>query len=197
MKRTWLMLLTIMTAFAAVVTSTLAHTEADPFTVPLCAGSPHYYGEPGPKDPSWYWDHVTYVGGVSAWNDADSLYVTYGTPSERMHETHLAVAMWPTSDANNDGVIDIMDSDIPQTKKGNPKVGHFPYSHEKLGCVDFDPYGPISLSDLGAGPGDTLIIAAHAAMCNGETAWADCGGPDAYFRGNNWATYFTYVVQGD
>ena len=175
MKKTWLMLLTAVALLAATVTPTLAHTEADPYEAPLYAGSPHYYGEPGPKDLSWYLAHRNEVGSVFVWNDAENLYVTYST-AVGMTETHLAVA------------IEL--EDIPQTRKGNPKVGRFPHKHEGLGGAITDPY-TIPLDGLSG----EIIIAAHAVLVGGETAWADCGGPDAYFPGNNWATYFTYTVQ--
>ena len=174
----WLMLLTVTALFAMSVTPALAHTEGDPFWAPLMAGSPHYYGEPGPKDPSWYWAHLTYVGSVFVWNDGDNLYVRYYTYAGGMDETHLAVAE--------------VFADIPQTKTGNPKVGQFPYKNEDVGGATTDMY-TIPLGDWELG--DTLVIAAHAALCNGETAWADCGGPDAQFPGSSWATYFTYIVQ--
>ena len=177
--------------FAVSTVPTMAHTAAHPQWNPLCAGSPHYYGEPGPKDESWYWNHRNVVGGVRVWNDVTHLFVEYDTtgywdddvwvPSDWvLTETHLAVATDP--------------DDFPQTKSGNPKVGKFPYKDEglynthKLYTIPLDSWGP----------GDILYIAAHAVVKNGcreETAWADCGGPDAYFPGNNWATYFTYTVQ--
>ncbi len=94
-----------------------------------------------------------------------------------MHETHIAVAE--------------AFEDIPQTKTGNPKVGHFPYGHEDLGGAMTDP----NVIPLEWDAGTALIIAAHTELCNGETAWANCGGPDAYFPGNNWATFFYYTVQ--
>ena len=176
------LLLTLGLVMAVVTmsfTSVLAHTAANPQWQPLCAGSPHYYGEPGPKDPSWYWDHVNYVGSVLIWNDQDTLYVRIiVNAGEGLQETHLAVA------ENFE--------DIPQTKKGNPKVGRFPFKHENLNGITNDIY-QIPLDDLDIG--DKVYIAVHAALCSGETAWADCGGPDAYFPGNNWATYFTYIIQ--
>jgi len=173
----WLMLLTVTALFAMSVTPALAHTEGDPFWAPLAAGSPHYYGEPGPKGPSWYWAHVTYVGSVFVWNNETHLFVKYYTDDVGMHETHLAVA----EDFE----------DIPQTKSGNPKVGKFPFKNEGLGGAMMDMYTIPHDFDAGT----ELIIAAHAALCNGETAWADCGGDDAYFPGGNWATFFYYTVQ--
>jgi hypothetical protein len=178
MKKTvaWLMLLTVTALFAISVTPALAHTEGDPQWNPLFAGSPHYYGEPGPKDPDWWWTHKTEVGSVFVWNNETHLSVMYDT-WVGMHETHVAVA----EDFE----------DIPQTKSGNPKVGKFPFKHEGLGGAMTDMYTIPHDFDAGT----ELIIAAHAALCNGETAWADCGGPDAYFPGNNWATFFYYTVQ--
>jgi len=129
----WLMLLTVTALFAMSVTPALAHTDSDPLWKPLYAGSPHYYGEPGPKDPSWYFAHRTEVGGVRVWNDGDNLYVDYYTWVLGMDETHLAVAIEPSVDVNGDGEINILDADIPQTKSGNPKVGKFPYKYEGLG----------------------------------------------------------------
>ena len=194
----WTMLLTAMIIVTFSVAT--APVKADEVWKPLFGGSPHYYGDPGPKDPDWYFEHRTRVGDVHVWNDGDSLYVTYYAyiwDCWVLTETHVAVAMFPTMDENGDGEINILDADIPQTKKGNPKVGRFPYKHEGLGGVASDPY-TIPLGSWGSGT--TLIIAAHAVVENPcldieETAWTDCGGDDAYFRGNNWATYFTYTVQ--
>ncbi len=166
----WLMLLSITTLFAISVTPVLAHTEGDPLQKPLYAGSPHY-------DTEWWEEHRIRVGWIYVWNDGETLNVTYST-HVGMHETHLAVA-------------EALE-DIPQTKSGNPKVGQFPYKNEDMGGVFTDSYA-IPLGDWE--PGTELIIAAHAALCNGETAWANCGGPDAFFPGNNWATFFTYTVQ--
>ena len=173
----WLMLLTVTALFAMSVTPALAHNEGDPHEAPLYAGSPHYRYEPGPHyDTDWWEEHRMRVGIVSVWNDGDNLYVTYIT-WVGMHETHLAV-------------VEAFE-DIPQTKSGNPKVGRFPYKHEGLGGATTDPY----VIPLEWDVGTELVIAAHAALCNGETAWADCGGPDAYFPGGNWATFFYYTVQ--
>jgi len=160
----WLMLLTVIALFTFSVTPVLAHTEADPQWSPLFAGSPHYYTP-------WWWANKMEVGAVWVWNNETHLSVMYDT-WVGMHETHLAVA----------GSFE----DIPQTKSGNPKVGKFPYKHEGLGGAMTDMYTIPHDFDAGT----ELIIAAHAALCNGETAWADCGGPDAYFPGGNWATFF-------
>ena len=180
----WLMLLMAITLFSVAA----APVKADRIWRALYAGSPHYYGEVGDSkytdgelDGSWYKAHRTEVGTVSVWNNETHLFVKYSiTYSDiGMHETHLAVA----------GSFE----DIPQTKSHNPKVGRFPYKHEDLGRATTDTY-VIPLSDFEPITGP-LVIAAHAALCNGETAWADCGGADAYFPGGNWATFFYYTVQ--
>lgn len=86
------------------------------------------------------------VGDVLVWNDEENLYVRYATDGWGLVETHLAVA------------TDL--EDIPQTKKGNPKVGKFPYKHEDLGGVLEDLY----TIPLEWDAGTTLYIAAHAVV---------------------------------
>jgi hypothetical protein len=95
-------------------------------------------------------------------------------------------------------------ADMPQTRKGNPKVGNFPYhSGDITGqttytvCVDLNQFGTEGgaddLCDL------LLYAAAHAVVRkdNGdgtyqtETGWGD--GTRMVTRGN-WATYFTVLL---
>ena len=114
------------------------------------------------------------VGTVTVSNDDTNLYVTYNTTGGWvMTETHLAVATTLPG--------------IPQTKKGNPIPGQFPYKHEDLGYVTSDPY-EIPLVDLGVGADKTIYIAAHAKVIRPiedcwETVWQigdvetyDCNG---------------------
>ncbi|GAH57390.1 unnamed protein product, partial [marine sediment metagenome] len=84
------------------------------------------------------------VGGVEVSKDTEYLYVTYMVDAPWcLTETHLAVA------------ADF--KDIPQTKKGNPMPGKFPYSAKHDPAVTEYTY-EIPLADL-----DTnLFIAAHA-----------------------------------
>jgi len=118
------------------------------------------------------------VGSVTVWEDAGTLYVRYETTGcWSLVETHLAVA------SSLEG--------IPQTKKGNPIPGHFPYS------ADHDPMVTECTYELDRGTG-TLYIAAHAVVycdcgCCGrfETAWGE-GPTSVQFPGRNWAMYFTY-----
>lgn len=167
-----------LSAVSAVTSPTPADSQVNIFL----SGSPHYYGEPGPKDPAWYEEHKTTVGWIRTWNDGEILFVNIRITEgdALLDETHLAVA----SDF----------AGIPQTKNGNPKVGKFPYKHENLNGVEVDEF-EIPLAALSVGSGDTVVIAVHAALSNGETAWANCGGPGAYFPGGNWATYFTYTIR--
>ena len=120
------------------------------------------------------------VGTVSVWNDGENLYVKYETTDDwYFTETHLHVA---TALEN-----------IPQTKKGNPIPGHFDYPIEYDSPVQ-ENTNVINLEDCGFEVGDELYIAAHAVVqkvVQEETAW----GAGDEFPGNNWAMYFTYVVQ--
>ena len=165
----WLMLLTAMTLFVF----NAASVKASQGYHDLYAGSPHPYTDK--------WDPMQ-VGGVVVSNDGYHLYVRYtmwGFDWE-LTETHVAVA---TSLAG-----------IPQTKSGNPKVGHFPYAMMHKPPVTAYTYE----IDLVWTAGTELVIAAHAVVQNGcreETAWADCEGPEFQFPGNNWATYINYTVQ--
>lgn len=125
-----------------------------------------------------YGGQVIEVGTVTIWNDDTYLYVSYSTGGGWvLNETHLSVA---TSLY-----------DIPQTRSGNPIPGKFRYKTE------YDPAVTEFTYVIDAGEwyqeGIELFIAAHAVVeLDGyETAWAD--GLD--FPGNNWATYFTYIMQ--
>ena len=103
-----------------------------PNDVPLCAGQ------------------SINVGKVTVWNDMSDLFVTYNVedPNWILLETHLAVA------TTLEG--------IPQTKKGNPKVGRFEYSDS------FDPCDMMTMFTyqipLSSFDGNDLVIAAHAVL---------------------------------
>ncbi|MCD4815400.1 MAG: hypothetical protein K8R06_03245 [Methanosarcinales archaeon] len=127
------------------------------------------------------------VGVVEVTNDADNLYVTFSITEGdwEMTETHL--------DVKTD------ESLIPQTNKGNPKVGKFDYSNSTVHTVH--EY-TIPIPD-GCGVDDDVTIAAHAAvqLFDGvvegekvyryESAW----GEGVEFNDDrNWAMYFTYTI---
>ncbi len=118
------------------------------------------------------------VGDLLVWNDSDTLYLQYNTASSwALAETHLAVA----------GSL----AEIPQTKKGNPIPGKFPYkaSHSpELMQYTYE----IDLESIALTGGD-IIIAAHADVIStdgAESAWAG----DCDFPGRNWATYFVHKI---
>lgn len=128
------------------------------------------------------------IGYVEVWNTETHLRVRYmiDDPCWEIVETHLAVA---TSLAG-----------IPTNKKGNPRIGHFPYSS----LVDYSI--PLTDGDPDWTPGTGLVIAAHAVVnntcggCQEETAWGMgyyCG-PNRSTpfteNGGSWAEYFPYVV---
>jgi Ca-activated chloride channel family protein len=124
------------------------------------------------------------VGDVIVWQDASYLYVKYVTSDGwKMTESHLAVGDDLT--------------DIPQTKKGNPIPGKFPYKTTHSPWVTEYTYKiPWTWAKDAK-----LYIAAHCvvkkqtgtdAECTPiyreETGWGE--GDD--FDGNNWGMYFTY-----
>ena len=92
------------------------------------------------------------AGDVTVWNDGSFLYVQYSTAGGwALVETHLAVATSLSS--------------IPQTRRGNPKVGHFSY-RMMHSYVDEYTY-VIGLGDWSVGT--EIYIAAHAVVVNGQT----------------------------
>lgn len=124
-------------------------------------------------------------GVVIVENDGTELCVRYETSGGWLiTETHLDIRLSL--------------ADIPQTKAGNPKVGHFAFSHEFNDPVSTDEYC-FSLAELGYTTGAELVIAAHASVerwvdgapVQSETAWGE--GPN--FRGSNWAMYLGHTVQ--
>jgi hypothetical protein len=89
-------------------------------------------------------------------------------------------------------------ADMPQTRKGNPKVGEFPYASGPLEGVAGYTF-EIPLADLGNEPyvcDRAFHIAAHASLRKDdgaggvltESAW---GEGDRFVERGNWATYFT------
>jgi hypothetical protein len=139
--------------------------------------------EAAPRVQTLYAGQTIPVGTVSVWNDENSLHVVYTiTAPWKMSESHLMAASTLAG--------------IPQTAKGNPIPGKFTWggSYDPMvSSVEF----VISLSENGWSKCTWLNIAAHAVVkntCSGqvETAWAK----GCAFEGKNWATYFTYDVQG-
>jgi hypothetical protein len=121
----------------------------------------------------------TLVGSVQVWNDAWNVYVQYV----------VDVDGWAMTEAHLAGATSL--GAIPQTNKGNPKPGRFPYCEEFEEPVN-EWMVTIPLGDLETG--DELFIAAHAALIGpedeDESAWAFGEG----FPWKNWATYFVYGI---
>jgi len=89
------------------------------------------------------------------WNDATTLYVKYQTKDGwEMTETHLAVATSLKA--------------IPQTRKGNPKVGKFDYQ------TQHDPWVPECTYAIPVtwGTGTKVRIAAHAVVLKAAPYYA-------------------------
>jgi hypothetical protein len=109
------------------------------------------------------------AGWVYAWVDGTNLIIKYAPDSE-----------WPITDTHL-WVGDSFD-DMPQNKKGNPKIGHFPYS----GLFEYKVPLPEDANEDGV-----ILIVAHA-VTNGETAWANTGNQ---IPGTScWALYFPFIV---
>ena len=193
---TWMFALMLLVAGIAGVTVAVM---AEPVEVDLVADGGEEYS-PGV--------YGLVVGTVKVSNDDEFLYVEY---------------LITLSDAANDWVINETHVDvnlefkkIPQTKSGNPKPGRFDsktYHDPGVKAV----VHVFSLEKLGAEPGDTLYVAAQAAITNmaepifgpgedGEPGTADdvflgyreesAWGEGEDFPGSNWAMYFEYDMQG-
>ncbi len=130
----------------------------------------------------------TDAGDVCLEVNGDDLTVTYTTQDGWMlDETQL----WVGSDL----------ADMPQNRKGNPKIGNFPYKAEGLFPATSYSY-TLSLSALGVTScGSQLYVAAHAVVGvdNGgglqtETGWS---AGDRFVSRGSWATYSTYTVPCD
>ncbi len=109
------------------------------------------------------------AGWLYAWVDGSTLIIQYA-PADG----------WPISDTH----LWVGDdwADMPQNKKGNPKIGQFPYS----GMMEYKVPLPADENQDGV-----ILIVAHA-VTNGQTAWADTGNqiPGA----SSWALYFPFEV---
>ena len=126
------------------------------------------------------------AGEVIIWQDDEYLYVKYVTTDGwYMTETHLDVKIDPNL--------------IPQTKKGNPQVGHFDINEEHAPTQEVTYMIPWD-DDWPDAP--TLYIAAHAVVQKEigtdeygdpiyqmETGWGE--GPG--FSGKSWAMYIVYI----
>ncbi len=137
------------------------------------------------------------AGSVTVSYDDGVLCVKYEVGEDwKLVETHFAIA------ASSGG--------IPQTKKGNPIPGNFPYGDDELG--EYDAEGNLvggvdsyeECIELELEVGEVICIAAQANLLNivdtdvdgnlllqTETGWGD--GID--FAGNNWAMYFTFTLE--
>jgi len=137
------------------------------------------------------------AGSVTVSYDDGVLCVKYEVGEDwKLVETHFAIA------ASLGG--------IPQTKKGNPIPGQFPYGDDSLGLVDGDGNfidGVDSYEeciDLELEVGEVIYIAAQANLLNiveeddegnlllqTETGW---GEGDEFADDRNWAMYFTFTL---
>ena len=172
MKKAWSMALILILVVAVVI--------------PMAAQA-HTEADPAKKD-MWAGRDIK-VGSVWLWNDADNIYVQYNTEGcWQLTETHLDVAQ--------------TFADIPKTRSGNPKVGHFALPDGTRTGMEHDTAVPVHTYTYVVpldGLSGWVVIAAHAVVnCDGreETAWGGCNPfhpPD--YRGGNWAHYTWYYIQ--
>jgi hypothetical protein len=128
----------------------------------------------------------TDAGDVCATVEGDNLVITYTTADGwELTEAHLWVGEHL--------------ADMPQTRKGNPKIGNFPYNSGDITGATMHQFS-VPLSAFGLTGAETtcddlsLIVAAHAALRkdNGdgtfqtETGWGD---GDRFVDRGSWATY--------
>ena len=121
------------------------------YLVPSLPASAHHSGDPAIYP--LYAGKDCLIGEVTVWNDESCLYVTYSItkPGWVLKETHLAVG---------DELCD-----IPQTKKGNPIPGQFPFGN----CYDVEDmitYDQFIICSGDWENGDKLYVAAHASVAH-------------------------------
>lgn len=128
------------------------------------------------------------VGSLCISNDDNNMIVNYSTSDQwLLSEVHFFVGM----------SLDTM----PQTKKGSPKIGQFPYTQESINTNFYQL--TIPLSELGSPAcGTDMVLAAHASVESNsedgggqqETAWSE---GDRILEKGNWATYSNYTITCD
>jgi len=135
---------------------------------------------------------TTDVGSVTTEVVGDNLVITFTTTGDwTLAETHLWVG---------DNI-----ADMPQTKKGNPKIGNFPYQSGDLsgtGTIIHVETIPLNVLGFSCPSADsTYHTAAHAAVelvnsttgevIQSETAWSD---GTRYVERGAWGTYESFTL---
>jgi hypothetical protein len=124
------------------------------------------------------------AGDVEVCNDDATLTVIYeATFPWCLLETDLHVAR--------------SESDIPQTGTGNPMTDEFEHGDGYGGCLDGPATFEIPLDEIdgGVGHGDSVVIAAHAEVEDGERQESAWGKGTRFVARGSWAMYFEYTVQ--
>lgn len=125
------------------------------------------------------------VGTVTAWNDAENLYIAYETSgSYRLKEVHLYAGTT---------------AGIPLNNAGNPRIGLYPYKASYASNSTSFYMRTIPVTSFGSL--STVTISSHAVVekydANGnrifnETAWSSS--PEIR-DGGSWATMFMHTIQ--
>jgi len=132
------------------------------------------------------------TGTVSTQISGENLLITFETSGDwQLVETHL----WVGENI----------SDMPQTRKGNPKIGNFPYASGDITGNTFHVFTiPLeSLNYLCPDNDKNFFVAAHAALqkvdgsgnvIQTETGWAD---GDKFVEKGSWSTFFSFTLSCD
>ncbi|WP_430461871.1 hypothetical protein ACQUQU_03520 [Thalassolituus sp. LLYu03] len=148
--------------------------------------------EGGVQTQTLYAGQTLNAGSVTLQVIGDDLVVTYSTTDGwSLNETHL----WVGTSL----------SDMPQTRKGTPKIGNFPYHSGSLsGVSQYTETIPLSVLGFSCPQADTqYYVAAHAVVsrvgADGETVQTETGWADGtgFVDKGMWGTYFTLVLTCD
>jgi hypothetical protein len=87
--------------------------------------------------------------------------------------------------------------EVPQNKKGNLKIGKFPFNQDSDECawhLDNLVWYQIPISEIDTTDGELIILIHTVVDCGGqeETAWADTEGEE--FPGSSWALYLEFTI---
>ena len=146
------------------------------------------------------------VGDVTVSGAANNFTVTYDTSAASAGNGDWLIVEIHTHAVNEDDC-----STVPQTGKGNPKVGRFDFGTEVTVAAAVDTLSHTILNldgDDGTVDNDIVCIAAHAVVFDDtdggtrqenfdnteETAWGDGDGGTEFASDRQWATFFTVDV---
>ncbi len=143
------------------------------------------------------------VGDVTVSGVSGNFTVTYDTSASSLGNGDWLIVEIHTHVDNNNNC-----DNVPHTRKGSPKVGHFDEATERSpdSAVDSDFHTILGFDGDDGEVDDIVCIAAHAVVFDStaaganpdeqfdnseETAWGDGNGGTEFQADRGWATYFT------